>query len=345
MLLAGLAALGLALAGRTPLLAFLLAAVGLIPLAAVLGKATRALAARKGPLAAGLIEATCGNASELILGVAALRANLIPVVKASITGSIISNLLMVLGTAMLVGGRGRQRQMLNREVAATNSTLLFLAAVGLLVPAVFSLGVFGHLGSNEPALETLSVWTAVVLICIYAVSLYYQLQTGGRTQQSPSPAEALADAPRHPLLWMAASVVAIAILSELLVDGLHIAQAALHGSDLFWGAVVFALVGNAAEHAVAISAARRDEMDLAMAIGVGSSLQIALLLAPVLLFVSYFLGHPMTLAFTSMEVAAVVLSAVMVGMIAADGETNWLEGAQLIAVYAILVAAFYLVPA
>lgn len=341
LLPAGLVAVALALAGRVPLLVFVFAAIGLVPLAAVLGHGTQALAARLGPLAAGLIEATLGNASELILGIVALRAGLVEVVKASLTGSIICNLLMVLGLAMLLGGRGRRAQRLNRRVASTNTTMLFLAAVGLVVPGVFALGVFGQLGGERPVIEHLSLWTAAILIVIYAVSLLFQLRT------SPQPDMVGGERPpRRPglALIMLGAVVLIAVLSELLVGELQIAKQAFHGTDLFWGGIVFALIGNAAEHGVAVSAALRDQMDLAMAIGVGSSLQIALLLAPLLVFVSLLLGHPMSLVFSAIEIIAVVLSVVMVGMIAADGETNWFEGAQLLAVYAILVAAFYFVP-
>ncbi|MGH9466925.1 MAG: calcium:proton antiporter [Terriglobales bacterium] len=339
LLAAAVAAIVLAVSGASPLWVFILSAVGLIPLAAMLGGATDELAGRMGPLAAGIVQSTLGNASELILGLTALQAGLVEVVKASLTGSIISNLLLVLGMAILFGGLKFKRQTINKSIAASNATLLFLAAVGLVVPAVFSLGVYGELGGPHPGLERLSLWTAGVLIVMYGVSLYFQLRSA-----PPGVRESAGGGWGRPVVRMLTAVVLIAILSELLVNELRVAQAAFHGTDLFWGGVVFALIGNAAEHGVAVMAARRNEMDLAMAIGVGSSLQIALLLAPLLVFVSLWYGHPMSLVFTGIEVVAVVLSTVMVGMIAADGETNWLEGAQLIAVYAILVAGFYFVP-
>lgn len=338
MLPAGAVALVLGLAGGSVLWVFIFAALGLIPLAGLLGQATQELAAHTGPLAAGLLEATLGNASELILAIVALRAGLVEVVKASLTGSIVCNLLLVLGLALLVGGLGRRRQKLDRAQTSTHATMLFLAAVGLIVPAVFSLGVFGELVGTRPVQEELSLWTAAVLILIYVASVGFQLRVAAA---EPRPARR---ARRGTLLTMLVAVVGIAVLSELLVTSLQAAQAAFHGSDLFWGGVVFALIGNAAEHGVAVAAARNDQMDLAMAIGVGSSLQIALLLAPAMVFLSLGLGHPMTLVFSGLEIVAVVLSAIMVGMIAADGETNWLEGAQLLAVYAILIAAFYFVP-
>lgn len=339
LLLAAVAAIVLALAGGGVLWVFILAAIGLIPLAAVLGKATDELADRMGPLAAGILQATLGNASELILALVALRAGLIEVVQASLTGSIISNLLLVMGLAMLLGGLKFERQQIDKTVAASNATMLFLAAVGLVVPAVFSLGVYGALGAGHANAESLSLWTAAILIVMYAVSLVYQLRAAHHAGRIRSPARR-----RGPALRMVIAVIGIAVLSELLVQELGAAQAAFHGTDLFWGGVVFALIGNAAEHGIAVMAARNNEMDLAMAIGVGSSLQIALLLAPVLVFISVLLGHPMSLVFSGIEVVAVVLSTVMLGMIAADGETNWLEGAQLIAVYAILVIGFYFVP-
>ena len=345
LLLAALVAIVLAVWGAAPLAVFLFAALGLIPMAAVLGQATTVVAQRLGPLAAGLLDATLGNASELILGLVALNAGLIAVVKASITGSIISNVLMVLGLSMVVGGQGRKKQRFNRRIATTNTTMLFLAAVGLIVPAVFSLGVYGKLSGDRAELQALSLWTAAILILIYAISLIFQLRTDAPAGVAPL-RDPQARAPWRPaLITLVAATTVIAVLSELLVKELGAAQQAFHGTDLFWGGVIFALIGNAAEHGVAVAAARRDQMDLAMAISVGSSLQIALLLAPMLVFASLLLGHPMTLVFTAIEIVAVVLSVVMVAMIAADGETNWLEGAQLIAVYAILVLAFYFVPA
>ena len=372
LLPASAVAIVLALTHAHLLVEFLFAGLGLVPLAAVLGHSTDAVAARTGPLLAGLLQATLGNASELILGIVALRAGLIVVVQASLAGSILSNLLLVLGLAVLAGGWGRQRQRLNAAVASTNIAMLFLAAVGLIVPAAFSFSAFGRLGgarlgATPPVLLHLSLWTAAILILIYVVSLSFQLRIdvqpsaaaaqreqatrgeivsaatvrgAGSTPATAAPSQPFAQA----LGLMLGAVILIAILSELLVDGLQVAKAAFHGTDLFWGGIIFALIGNAAEHAVAITAAMHDEMDLAMAIGVGSSLQVALLLAPVLVFVSIALGHPMTLVFSGLEIIAVVLSVVLVALMVQDGETNWLEGAQLLAVYAILAAAFYMFP-
>ncbi len=341
LLPAGAVAIALAFAHAPALWPFLFAALGLIPAAALLGRATEELAARLGPLSAGLVQATLGNASELILGIVALHAGLVEVVKASLAGSIISNLLLILGMSMLLGGMHRTRQRIDRDLARTNATTLFLAAVGLIVPAVFALSIYGDLATNRPAIESMSEWTAGILIVIYVASLRYQFDSSPRGRR---PRRRVAGPRRGPLAAMAAVTAYIAVLSELLVRGLESAQQAFHGTDLFWGGVVFAIIGNAAEHAVAVSAARRDDMDMAMAIGVGSSLQIALLLAPALVFISLAFGHPMSLVFTGIEVVAVVLSAVLVGMIASDGETNWFEGAQLLAVYAILVVGFYFAP-
>jgi Ca2+:H+ antiporter len=342
LLPAGLVAIVLALFHRPPLWPFLFAAVGLVPAASLLGRATEELAARLGSVAAGLVQATLGNASELILGIVALRAGLVEVVKASLAGSIISNLLLILGMSMLFGGLRRQRQRIDRDLARTNAATLFLAAVGLVVPAVFALSIYGDLGANRPAVENMSLWTAGILILVYVAGLRYQFDsTAPARHRRATPAPG----PRSgPLAAMAVTTAYIVVLSELLVRGLQSAQQAFHGTDLFWGGVVFAIIGNAAEHAVAVSAARRNDMDLAMAIGVGSSLQIALLLAPALVFISLVLGHPMSLVFTGIEVVAVVLSTILVGMIASDGETNWFEGAQLLAVYAILVVGFYFAP-
>jgi Ca2+:H+ antiporter len=340
LLPAGVVAIALALFHFPPLWTFLFAAVGLVPAAALLGRATEELAARLGSVAAGLVQATLGNASEFILGIVALRAGLVEVVKASLAGSIISNLLLILGMSMLLGGFRRARQRIDRDLARTNAATLFLAAVGLVVPAVFALSVYGDLGTNRPAVERMSEWTAAILILVYIASLRYQFDTA-----RPARRRRTAHGRRRgPLAAMAVITAYIVLLSELLVGGLQSAQQVFHGTDLFWGGVVFAIIGNAAEHAVAVSAARRDDMDLAMAIGVGSSLQIALLLAPALVFLSLAFGHPMSLVFSGIEVVAVVLSTILVGMIASDGETNWFEGAQLLAVYAILVVGFYFAP-
>ncbi len=340
LLPAGVIAIALALLHLPPLWSFLFAAVGLVPAASLLGRATEELASRLGSVAAGLVQATLGNASELILGIVALHAGLVEVVKASLAGSIISNLLLILGMAMLFGGLHRPRQRIDRDLARTNAATLFLAAVGLVVPAVFALSIYGDLGANRPAVENMSLWTAGILILVYIASLRYQFDSTASARRRRTSTGRRSG----PLAAMALTTAYIAVLSELLVSGLQSAQQAFHGTDLFWGGVVFAIIGNAAEHAVAVSAARRNDMDLAMAIGVGSSLQIALLLAPALVFVSLAFGHPMSLVFTGIEVVAVVLSTILVGMIASDGETNWFEGAQLLAVYAILVVGFYFAP-
>lgn len=329
-----------------PLAVFIFSALGLVPLAGVLGVSTEAMAAWTNPSVGGLLNATMGNATELIVGLVALQSGHTEVVKASLSGSIIGNLLLVLGLSLLAGGIGREKQEFSRTVASTNCTMLFIASVGLIMPAVFDLAVFGHLGEERPILEHLSLWTAAILMLTYLVGLLFTLKTH---RVLFSRARAAGEEPEisrnQALVRLALATILIAILSELLMRELHVAQQAFGFTDFFMGVIVVALVGNAAEHTTAITAARHDQVELAMTIGVGSSTQIALFVAPVLVFTSVAMRRPMSLVFNAFEIAAIVLSVVAVQMISQDGESNWLEGAQLLAIYLLLAVAFYFVPA
>lgn len=330
----------------SPLWIFAVAALGIIPLAGILGEATEVLAEYSGPTIGGLLNATMGNATELIIAVIALRAGHIQVVKASLSGSIIGNLLLVLGLSVLLGGLGRQRQTFSRTAAGTNSTMLFLAVVALVMPAVFDLAVFGNLKPNGDILQNLSLWTSAVLIVIYGISFIFVLKThatlfaGERSGPATTPRRSRGSA----LLSLAIATIAIGWLSELLVGEIGPVTKSLGMSEFFVGVIVVAIIGNAAEHSTAVVMARQDKMDLAMSIAIGSSTQIALFVAPLLVFISVAIGRPMTLVFNIFEIVAIALSVFAVDMICSDGETNWFEGAQLLAIYVMLAVAFYFVP-
>jgi Ca2+:H+ antiporter len=325
---------------------FVLASLSIVPLAGLVGKSTDELSTQAGPTLGGLLNATFGNAAELIIGIVALRANHIALVHASITGSIIGNLLLVFGLSMFVGGLGRRSQHFNRTVAGNLTIMLFLCVVALTVPAVFDLSLFGSLEPRPPVIYRLSFWTSCLLIVAYAGSLVYAFTTqrdlfrdAERAQPAPRRA-ARAEA----IVLLAVATVLTTVQAEILVHALEPTLAALGFTELFTGVIVIAIVGNAAEHYSAIVAARQDKMTLAMEIAVGSSAQIALLVAPALVLISFAIGRPMSLLFHPFEIVAVALSVFATAIVALDGESNWVEGLQLMAVYVILGLAFFLIP-
>ncbi len=325
---------------------FVTSALAIIPLAGLIGEATEELAHWVGPGLGGILNATMGNAPELIIGLFALLAGLQEVVKASITGSIIGNILLVLGLAMLAGGWGRERQTFSRTHAGANSSMLFLAVVALVMPAVLDLVVFGRLEPRTPIVDLLSLLVAVVLMATYLGSLVFSLRTH-RELLSSVPEE-----PRRPRLNLAESILllavataAVAVESELLVGTIAEATRALGMTEFFVGVVVVAIVGNAAEHSAAVLMAMRNRMELAVNIATGSSTQVALFVAPVLVFASFIIGQPMSLIFNGLEIVGIGLSVVALAFVVYDGESNWFEGMQLIAVYLVLALVFYFVPA
>lgn len=336
-----------------PLAVFLLAALAIVPLAGLMGDATEQLATRLGAGVGGLLNATFGNAAELIIALMALRRGLHSVVKASLTGSIIGNCLLVLGAAVLAGGLGRERQTFDRSAAAMGSTLLGLAAIGLVVPAVFHLMAEsavarGEMGqAHEHGIEHgLSLAISVVLLVVYGLSLLFSLRTHRHLYAGQvAPHEAAATRPRRAALILLVATVAVAWMSELLVGAVEGASHALGLTQVFVGVIVVAVIGNAAEHSTAVLMAAKNKMDLAMHIAIGSSTQIALFVAPILVITSRFFGPgPMDLRFTGFEVLAVGLAVAVVNLVAQDGETHWLEGVLLLAVYLVLGIAFYFLP-
>jgi len=320
---------------------FLVSGLAIVLLASYIGRATETLARQLGGGIGGLLNATFGNAAELIIGVLALRRGLTDLVKASLTGSIIGNVLLVFGLCALVGGARREVQRFNRTAAGLGSTMLLLSAIGLTVPAVFHRLSSGGRG---PELR-LDTEIAVVLLLTYAASLLFTLKTH-RSAYTTGTGGRDTDARLWPAMaTLLLATAGVAWMSELLVGTVSNAAHELGMSNLFVGVVVVAVIGNAAEHFSAVLLAARDQMDAAIGITLGSSTQIALFVAPVLVFASYAIAPaPMDLLFTVFEVVAVGLAVLSITAIAHDGETHWMEGVQLLAVYAILVLGFYFLP-
>jgi Ca2+:H+ antiporter len=325
---------------------FITAAISLVPLAGLIGQGTEQLAARSGPAWGGFLNATFGNAAELIIALVALRSGHVALVKASISGSIVGNLLLVLGLSFFVGGLGRKSQKFHRTSATNTAAMLFLAVVALVMPAVFDLAIYGTLDVHPKALDRLSFSTALVLIAAYAGSLIYAF-TAQRDLFRPG-GESGHRGPRLPLAaavgLLAIGTLLTTVQAEILVGAMAPALARFALTELFVGVIVVALIGNAAEHYSAVTAARRDEMTLAVEISVGSSAQIALFVAPALVLYSFAIGRPMSLLFNPFEITAITLSVLATAFVVVDGESNWVEGLQLLSVYLILALAFYFVP-
>jgi Ca2+:H+ antiporter len=347
-------AIGLELAHASATVIFLTSAAGVIPTAALMGRATEELAARSGPGIGGFLNVTFGNAPELIIAFFALNEGLQEVVKASLIGSILGNILLVMGAAMLVGGLGRERQRFDRTAANVQSLMLLLAVVALIFPAIFEL-VEGT-GLPDPSdeaidydsdVEKLSVGVAMILLGTYVAGLFFSLRTHKDLFNPEHAAEDHVGEPwsvRKSVIMLAIAGVAVGLMSEILVGSISEASDSIGLSPFFVGVIVVAIVGNAAEHWVAIYFAARDKMDLAVNIAIGSSAQIALFAAPVLVLLSLFIGDfPMALVFNGFELGAVVLAVLIAQQVTQEGESTWFEGLQLLAVYAVLGLTFYFV--
>jgi Ca2+:H+ antiporter len=348
------AAIGLELAHADPVLVFGAAALGVIPCAAVMGEATEAIAARTGPGIGGLLNVTFGNAPELIIAFFALNKGLQEVVKASIVGSIIGNILLVMGAAMVVGGLPREKQTFSRTAANAQSAMLMLALAALIFPAIFQLIHGGGLpGVGEERvdfgsdLETLSLCVAIVLLISYVLGLIFSLKTH-RAVFNPYDASADEEAEEHhwpvrrAAIYLAVSAVAVGVMSEILVGSISEASEDIGLSEFFVGVFIVAIVGNAAEHWVAVLVAAKDKMDLAVNIAIGSSAQIALFVAPVLVLLSFVIGpDPMALVFNGYEIGALLFAVLIANLVTQEGESNWFEGVQLLALYAVLGLVFY----
>ena len=346
------AAIALELAHAGPVVVFGAAALGVIPCAAVMGEATEAIAAKTGPGIGGLLNVTFGNAPELIIAFFALIEGLQEVVKASIVGSIIGNVLLVMGAAMLVGGWNRDKQTFSRTAANAQSAMLMLALAALIFPAIFQLVHGGGLpavgeervdfGSD---LERLSLGVSLVLLVSYAAGLWFSLKTH-RAVFNPFSEEDEEETHHWPVrraaIYLALSAVAVGVMSEILVGSISEASEDIGLSEFFVGVFVVAIVGNAAEHWVAVLVAAKDKMDLAVNIAIGSSAQIALFVAPVLVLLSFVVGpDPMALVFNGYELGALLFAVLIANLVTQEGESNWFEGVQLLALYVVLGLVFY----
>ena len=330
---------------------FIASCLAIIPLAGWMGRATEQLAEHTSEGLGGLLNATFGNAAELIIAISALHRGLIDVVKASLTGSIIGNILLVLGLACFAGGTKYKVQEFNVISARNSSTMLLLAAISLIVPAVFHHLVGEHHNMTE---QFLSVEISVILLFTYAMSLFFSLRThkqlfsGTVSDSAPdvNPHEEHADwGLKTACAVLFIATAAIAWVSEILVGSVEHAAHTFGMSNVFIGVIVVAIVGNAAEHSTAVLVAMKNRMDLSIGIAIGSSIQIALFVAPVLVLLSYYIApQPMDLVFTPAEVLAVTISVWIVGHVASDGKSNWFEGFQLLSVYGILALVFYFLP-
>lgn len=323
---------------------FIASGVAIIPLAGWMGKATEGLSHRLGAGIGGLLNATFGNAAEMIIAFQGLRAGLSEVVKASLTGSILGNILLVLGASVLAGGLKFREQKFNRTAATMSATLMALSAIGLLIPAVFHWVTHGTEGTAE---RNISLEISIVLFVTYVLSLIFALKTHKDLYLGIGAphAEASFMTPKTAGLVLLGSTALIAWMSELLVHAVEPASKSLGLTEVFVGVIAVAIVGNAAEHSTAILVAMKNQMDLAYHIAVGSSMQIALFVAPVLVFLSYAIGSPMDLLFTTFEVITVGIAVAIVSLVAIDGESNWMEGVLLLAVYLIFAIAFFFLPA
>ncbi len=327
--------------GTSPLIVFFLSAIAIIPLAKFIGDATEHLAARTTPALGGFLNATFGNATELIIGILALRAGLVEVVQASITGSIIGNLLLVIGLSMVAGGWKRERQTFNRTSAVAAGTTLLVSAIALIIPAVF---VYSSPGMSSATVMKLSIFVSLMMILSYGASLLFSLRTHKHLFDQEEIDTTHSWSLLHGCVVLTVATIGVAFVSEALVSSITPVVETLGWTQLFIGVVFIAIIGNAAEHFSAVTVAMKNRMDLSLQIGMGSAAQIALFVAPFLVLVSLFFPTRMNLVFTPFEVAAVVLSIFIANFVVSDGESTWFEGVQLLVAYTVIGAAFFFLP-
>jgi Ca2+:H+ antiporter len=355
LLVFGILAIAADLLGWDPLLVFIFSGLAMVPLAGLMGEATEALAVHTGPRLGGLLNATLGNAAELIITIMAIREGILnpaindqmlELVRASLTGSIMGNILLVLGLSVLVGGLRHGTQKFDRPHAGTNATMLMLAVAALIIPSIFSHSIEVV---NHDAVEYLSLGVAGVMIVLYVLALVYQLRKpSDHTLDDDEYAAAKQEAPHwsvaKSLIVLLVATGAIVWMSELLVGTVEHVVLEIGLTEFFLGIIIIPLIGNVAEHLVAVTVAAKNKMELSLAISVGSSLQIALFVAPLLVFVSLLMGNPLTLVFNQFELIALMAAVLIAGLVSLDGESNWLEGAMLLAIYLIIALGFFWLP-
>lgn len=323
-----------------PTVMFVLAALSIIPLAGLMGEATEEISFYTGPKIGGFLNATFGNATELIISFFALKAGLFDVVKASIAGSVIGNILLVLGASMLFGGLKHKNQSFNKKVIEVSSSMLLFAVIGLCIPAIFTHTIDPKLLNTR--YEGLSIVVAIIMFAIYILSLVFSFFTHKDIYSIEHEEEGSAKwSIKKSIIILAIATILIAIESEFLVSGVDSITATLGLSEFFVGIILIPIIGNAAEHSTAIVMAMKNKMDVSVEIAVGSSLQIILFVAPVLIFLS-LLFTPMSIVFNQFELVSLIVSVLIVNRVASDGESNWLEGVQLLSVYLIIAAGFFI---
>lgn len=326
-----------------PILIFVLAVISIIPLAGMIGVGTESLAEKVGERMGGLLNATLGNAAELIISIVALRAGLTTLVLASIAGSILGNILLVLGFSLLLGGLKNGRQTFNRKTANIDATLLILAVVALGIPSLFN----WSLEPNFAKVQGLSIGASLVMLVMYALTIVYSFTSQSNEEEvekDPMTREAHSTVhwgTTHAVIVLVVAVAFIAYLSELLVHAVEPVTEQLGLSEFFLGIILIPLVGNVAEHLVAVQVALKNKMDLSLSIAIGSSIQIALFVAPLLVLLSIPLGNPMALEFNQFETAALAGASFIAAFVSIDGESIWLEGAMLLMVYLVLAIGFF----
>ncbi|MBN1680317.1 MAG: calcium/proton exchanger [Anaerolineae bacterium] len=336
-------AVGLKIGGGDDVALFATSALAIIPLAGLIGTATEEIAARTSPQIGGLLNATLGNAAELIITVLALREGLVELVRASIIGSVLGNLLLVMGLAIMLGGLKNGIQVFDRRRAGMNATLLILAFMALAIPSLFD-ATFVENQEFESEL-LLSEGIALILILLYIANVVYSLTVGRHSKPDASGGHHEPTwTPQIAVAVLAAATLGIVIMSEFLVGSVEPVVEKLGWSELFVGVIIVPIIGNVAEHLVAVQVALKNRMELSVSIALGSSIQIALFVAPVLVFVSLLFEKKLILAFTLPEVIALAAASYVSALVAEDGESNWFEGLMLLAVYVIVALAFFLLP-
>ncbi|MGA8563210.1 MAG: calcium/proton exchanger [Nitrososphaeraceae archaeon] len=338
------------LVGADHLILFAMAIIGLIPLAKLIGDSTEHLATHYGATLGSLLNVTFGNAAEIIISVVAINAGLIELVKASITGSILGNIMLIFGLSLIAGGVKHKEQIFNRENAGLQSSLIFLAIIGLAIPTILSTTVLKPIDLvSQVKLQILSDVLAIVLICVYVAGILFTFFTHKHLFVAPGGADEVLEmnhnrwSKRKSFLILGASMVGVVAVSEILVGSVEETSKQFGFGELFVGAIIVGIVGNAAEHSSAILLARKGKIDLSIGIAAGSGTQIALFVVPILVMVGIILGQPFTLEFTLYELATLFLAAIIMNLIAHDGKSNWFEGIMLTAVYLIIAIGFYFI--
>jgi Ca2+:H+ antiporter len=338
------------LVGADHLILFAMAIIGLIPLAKLIGDSTEHLATHYGATLGSLLNVTFGNAAEIIISVVAINAGLIELVKASITGSILGNIMLIFGLSLIAGGVKHKEQIFNRENAGLQSSLIFLAIIGLAIPTILSTTVLKPIDLvNQLKLQILSDVLAIVLICVYVAGILFTFFTHKHLFVAPGGVDEVLEqnhnrwSKRKSFLILGASMVGVVAVSEILVGSVEETSKQFGFGELFVGAIIVGIVGNAAEHSSAILLARKGKIDLSIGIAAGSGTQIALFVVPILVVVGIILGQPFTLEFTLYELATLFLAAIIMNLIAHDGKSNWFEGIMLTAVYLIIAIGFYFI--